>query len=283
MNHGIFLFKSAEIKITLDMQINDVNESPPKKSYKKTYILMLVLFLLAMPIGLALAAAVTYLMPKKFESVAIMQVKPHVRFMEGYVSDLHVTLSPNFIANELVQIQSSPILKMAVKKLKLDIDWGLSEDVCIEILRDIVSAQSIQNTDLIEIKVRHTSQDECKDIAQAVSDAYQESRKQMSIEQTENYFMKLEEEIRKQHERVQQKDDAVERDLLERLKEKLSARIDVSPTYVYVTEHQAAVLPMIPVSPNVTLNLVCGAVGLPLLVLLFCLPISCFLLMKSQK
>jgi capsular polysaccharide biosynthesis protein len=266
------------------MQVNDV---PPtqKKSYKKIYILMLILFLLAMPIGLVLAGVVTYLMPKKFESVAVLQVKPHILYMEsGFVNDSHAMQSSNLIANELVQIQSYHNLKKATKMLKLEIHWALSEDVCVEILRGIVSAQSIRGTDLIEVKVLHTSPDECKDIAQAFSDAYRENRKEMYIEKTKNYLIKLEEEVRKQYELVQQNDDPLERDVLEKMKEKLSTtRIDVSPSHGDTFDHQAAELPMNPVSPNVTLNLICGAVGLPLLVLLFCLPISCSLLMKSRK
>src|SRR6478736_537810 len=119
-------------------------------------IILLTLLLVFMT-----AAVITYLMPKKYESEAQIEVKPRAMGVSALGSNSGIVsrtnlMTPQFFATEFAKIKSSNSLAKVVEKLALVEKWGVDKDVAIRTLKGIVDTQNIRGTDLISIRVRYT-------------------------------------------------------------------------------------------------------------------------------
>jgi len=101
---------------------------------------------LGIPAGMILAHAA----PKKFESKAILQVKPEAKAVLG---------SPYGI------IRSSACLNRVADQLDLDSKWGQPRADIVKSLNDNVGVNNIRDTDIFEIKVRGATSADARSIA----------------------------------------------------------------------------------------------------------------------
>jgi len=149
------------------------------------------------------AAVITYVMPKKYESVAVVQVKPPNRV--GAVFDNANSFSPateNFFNTEFEVIRQQLTLRGVVKDLDLTTHWGLPDDQCLDVVRGVLDTQNIRGTDLIEIKVRHTDADDARDIAKSVYNAYKKRRMEKERSESESSLKELEKAVQSQSDEV---------------------------------------------------------------------------------
>lgn len=230
------------------------------------------------------AAVITYVMPKKFESKAVIQILPSAR--------VGVSLGPInapqfFFATEFEVIKASLTLKPVVQKLDLTTRWNMTEEEAIALLRGIVETQNIRGTDLIEIRVKHTNPADARDIAKEIFESYKKRREDEERELMELGLKELQKAIEDQHEFVEEKrkkmlqrlnqmppaikadfgekrvDQALESPhqvMLDRMQEKLAMeRINLKQPMNLVILHEEPVVSLVPHSPNVVINLALGA------------------------
>jgi capsular exopolysaccharide synthesis family protein len=155
------------------------------------------------------AAVITYVMPKKYESTAEVQVKPRVPPMTVFGRSIGEpsgdAMTPQFFATEFEIIKSRNSLIKVIQRLDLQTKWGQDPDTIIGILKGIVDTQNIRGTDLITIKVRHTNAEDARDIAAEVAKAYKVYRDETEGRGAERSLEELKKAVRDQEDKVEDK------------------------------------------------------------------------------
>lgn len=153
------------------------------------------------------AAVITYVMPKKFQSNAVVQVKPSSRVgtVFGDGNTMNQPMTPQFFATEFEVIRSQLTLKYVVQRLGLMTRWNMTEEEALGTLRGIVDAQNIRGTDLIQISVKHTGAEDARDVAKEVYEAYKKRREEKERLIAEEGMKELEKAVLDQSDVVEEK------------------------------------------------------------------------------
>ncbi|BCX48889.1 hypothetical protein HAHE_27970 [Haloferula helveola] len=171
---------------------------------KNRYGIILLTFLLVFMTALV----ITYVMPKKYESSATIQVRPNiasVQVIPGMVSRDPTAGSATFFPTEFEVIKSQKTLDIVIDKLDLINHWGRDRESVRGTLQGIIGAQNIRGTDLIEIRVRTSNSADARMIADAVSDAYRERRTELENARSDQAMSELREAVRSQEDLVEEK------------------------------------------------------------------------------
>lgn len=168
-------------------------------------IILLTLLLVFMT-----AAVITYVMPKKFESEAVIEVKPRQTGVSviGTQSDIisqAKQMTPQFFGTEFEKIKSRKALEKVVDTLNLTNRWNVDKETAIRILKGIVNTQNIRGTDLISIRVRHTNKVDARDITDEVAKAYRTYRNEIETRDEENGLHELNKAVRDQEDKVEER------------------------------------------------------------------------------
>jgi capsular exopolysaccharide synthesis family protein len=139
--------------------------------------IILVIFLLVV----ITTGAITFLLPKKFESTAVIQVQENADFEIFQQGGYRAGGDPRFTSTQFEIIQSDKVLKPVVEKLDLARKWRerydiTSEELIYTKLKKMMSLEEERNTDLISISVLSTDKAEACDIANAIAESYQQAR-----------------------------------------------------------------------------------------------------------
>ncbi len=161
------------------------------------------------------AAVITYVMPKKYESFARIEVKPRGSLVSPLSREFSETsgtmrMTPQFFATEFEKIKSRNALSRVVDRLDLTTKWGEDKENVLKILKNIVNTQNIRGTDLIEIRVRHTKPEDACEIAAEVARAYREYREDEETRAAQRALAELNNAVRKQEEIVEERRKVVE-------------------------------------------------------------------------
>jgi uncharacterized protein involved in exopolysaccharide biosynthesis len=241
--------------------------------------------------GLGVAAVVTYAMPKKYESVAVVELKwLPAAFEKVPLTEVLPQRSgegegeaPAWVVDEIGRMTGGEALDRVSKRLDLEKRWNLEPGEVRAVLEEAVLAQSIRGTDLVSVRVRHTSKVDARDIAAEVVRDYKEVRSEIKQRDAELQLRELNRAVKEQEDKVESLRQALlqvreesgqesgefseaergfvtEQDFLQTMKlkqmgETIAAKI---PGEVVVL-HESPEIPEAPVWPNVTLNLVAGA------------------------
>ena len=166
-------------------------------------IILLTLLLVFMT-----AAVITYVMPKKFESEATIEVKPRTAGMSplgpGF-SDNQNLMTPQFFGTEFEKIKSYNSLSKVVSNLELTNKWGVEKDTAIRILKNIVSTQNIRGTDLISIRVRHTDKEDARNVTAEVAKAYKDYRTEIENRDADKALYELNKAVSDQVDKVEER------------------------------------------------------------------------------
>ncbi len=168
-------------------------------------IILLTLLLVFMT-----AAVITYVMPKKYESRAIIEVRPRGLGLSPLGQNMKENLgaqsmTAQFFGTEFEKIKSRNSLEKVVENLQLVNRWGVDKESALGIVRGIVDTQNIRGTDLISIRVRHTNKVDARDIAEEVSRAYKEYRKEIESRDVERSLQELNKAVRNQEDKVEER------------------------------------------------------------------------------
>ncbi len=253
-------------------------------------------------VGLLVSAVITFLMPKVYESEVVIEVK----LLRGQSSD-----PENQFATAVEEIKNREFHGKVVEHLKLANRWGVSQEAAIQRLKETVIVQRIRETDLFSIKVRGGEREGARDIATAIAKVYQDYRDDLFRRADEEIKVELNQRLKAQEDKMeksrrtvaalarkkepyrppeearkQDREDFInakrefetERALWDALKlEQLNEQIRPRLSEESVVIHEEPQIADSPVSPNVTLNLILGAVGGFLLSPLMTLPVIDFL------
>ncbi len=171
---------------------------------KNRYGVILLTFLLVFMTALV----ITYVMPKKYESKAVVQVRPKgtgTNLIPGMSDNRASTLEMNttFFPTEFEVIKAQKTLDAAIEDLDLVNKWNKEPDEVRRMLRNIVDAENIRGTSMIEITARYSDPKDAQAIAKAVSEAYRDRRTKLQGD----FANQAMDQLRKA---VQQQEDAVE-------------------------------------------------------------------------
>ena len=166
-------------------------------------IILLTLLLVFMT-----AAVITYVMPKKYESEATIEVKPRVPGMSPLGMQMNDAqggnrMTPQFFGTEFEKIKSRNSLEKVVDSLELVSRWSVDKETALRILKGIVITQNIRGTDLISIRVRHTNKLDAKDVAEEVARAYKAYRTEIESRDAEQALVELNKAVRDQEDKVE--------------------------------------------------------------------------------
>lgn len=154
------------------------------------------------------AAVITYVMPKKYESYAKIEIKAREELMDPFPgmagSSARKATPQNFFNTEFEKIKSRKSLMKVIDNLELASRWGYDLETTFAILSNIVDTDNIRGTDLIVISVRHKSPEEARDIAAEVARAYKEYRAESEDREVQKGLEELKKQIRVQEDTVEQ-------------------------------------------------------------------------------
>ena len=245
---------------------------------KRFWWILLALLPVGALLGLLAAAVVTYLMPKKYESVAVLQIPSNP------------ASSPVDMAAEVAIVERSASLEQVIDSLDLTSRWNLPKQEALDALRKCLAITRTDDGKRITVRCEHTSSEDARDIAAEVTTIYQKSRaasslraKEQAIGAASKAVLDLQASIEQGKEAlsgyvgglgkdgrdisdVKSKLDADQKSLDEMVKKRVELAAMIPPE---VTLVEKPVISQIPCSPKVTGNLVtgaaAGAVFLPLL------------------
>jgi len=156
------------------------------------------------------AAVITYVMPKKYESSAVIEVKPRVPALSPLGSTMSEAsgasrMTPQFFGTEFEKIKSRNALEKVVENLELVNRWNVDKEQAILILKGVVNTQNIRGTDLIAIRVRHTNKVDARDIAEEIANAYKQYRAEIENREAERQLVELNKAVRDQEDKVEER------------------------------------------------------------------------------
>lgn len=154
------------------------------------------------------ASVITYVMPKKYESYATIEVKPPERTQAlGNMAGVNTgpIMTPQFFGTEFEKIKSRNSLSRVVERLDLVNKWGMDQNTALRVLRGIVNTQNIRGTDLISITVRHTKKEDARDVTAEVARAYKDYRTDLEGQSLEKTINELKKAVREQEDKVEER------------------------------------------------------------------------------
>lgn len=165
-------------------------------------IILLTFFMVLMT-----AAVITYVMPRKYESEAKIQVRPPGQSIEvlPQFNQMAARITPQFFATEFEIIKSRNSLEKVVTNLGLANHWNMDKEQVLRILENIVNTQNIRGTDLISIRVRHTDNKDAKDIAEEVAKAYKQYRAEIEGREADRQLKELSRAVQEQEDKVEER------------------------------------------------------------------------------
>lgn len=164
------------------------------------------MFLVMLPIGALLgilvAAVVTYMIPKVYESEAVIELRPRIS-----ASDVDQSLETprTSFATEFEVIKSRHLLEKVVIKLDLTKRWNVDQETALTVLKKIVDCQNIRGTDLIAIRARYTNKNDARDITSEVAKFYKKYRTESGKRDSGHQLVELNKAIQKQEDKVERK------------------------------------------------------------------------------
>lgn len=167
-------------------------------------IILLTLLLVFMT-----AAVITYVMPKKYESQAVIELKQRSLGISPFEGDSRsygsTPVTANFFGTEFEKIKSSNSLAKVVENLELVNRWGVDKENAIQILKGIIVTNNIRGTDLISITVRHTDKEDARNVTAEVAKAYKTYRTEIESRDIDKGLYELNKAVREQEDKVEER------------------------------------------------------------------------------
>ncbi len=171
-----------------------------------------IVFFAMIPIGafagLLIAVVITWLMPKIYESEAVIEVRtykwkdysgekrPDGVAPEDYVSPL--------LLGEIAKLKSRDTLLAVIDRLELVKRWHVDKETALHVLNGNVVAGSIRGSDLVSIRVRHTNKVDACDIAMEVVRVYKNDREEMDQLAKSKDLAQLDKAVKDQEDKVEE-------------------------------------------------------------------------------
>lgn len=168
--------------------------------FKRFWWILLTMLPIGALIGLLIAAVVTYMMPKMYESEAVIELRPHI---SASGANQHLE-GREIFATEFEVIVSRRLLEKVVLDLDLTNRWNVDKETALQVLKKIVKRKEITGTDLISIRVRHTNKVDARDIALEVVNSYKEYRTEIETRDSGRHLQELKRMVQDQEDKVEE-------------------------------------------------------------------------------
>ena len=189
-----------------------VNGRRMRRGVANVWLLLLVLPMVGLLVGFLVGVVASYVVPRQFESRAVVQVMPVSGADAVVVSGDAVRQvgQKQFFATESEVIRARKTLERVVEHLDLATRWSVAPDDCLAVLQDSVRVGQVRGTDLIEVRVRHASAEDAKLLAEQVVTQYRDRRNEGEVARSEQVLRAMDEDLRKQQEIVDEKRKALD-------------------------------------------------------------------------
>ncbi len=172
--------------------------------FKRYGSVLLVMLPIGAVLGVITAGVVSCLMPKIYESVAVIQVKPKKE--GGFCSTgLSSAVNTNCFPTQIDVIKSRNSLGMVIKNLDLTNRWNVDEERALQMLKSMISREDIPRTDLVSIRVRHSNKVDARDVALAVVEHYKQYRAELEGREVESVIHELTKAFKEQEDKVEER------------------------------------------------------------------------------
>lgn len=163
--------------------------------------------LLAFILMLVTAAIVTYFMPRKFSSTALVELRMETAdYKPFHDAGENPGMDPRFAPTQIEIIQRQSVLYPVIEQLDLTRRWATengptSREGAFYKLRSMLKTKPVRNTELLDVTVTSTDAKEAAELANAVVQSYQDlrlnERKQLGTESIGALDSNLEEKRQK--------------------------------------------------------------------------------------
>jgi polysaccharide biosynthesis transport protein len=156
------------------------------------------LILLSFLLVFAVAALITYIMPRKYRGRVEMVIerKAENLIVQGHQQDYVSTFGDNFLKTQFEIITKRKTLDRVVEKLDLTKRWGLpSKQVASMKLLANLDAQSSIKSDFISIEYYDEDAELASEIANAIAESYGETRLDVDNQRTDSGMKELDIQI----------------------------------------------------------------------------------------
>ncbi|PQJ29371.1 GumC family protein [Rubritalea profundi] len=162
---------------------------------KNRYGIILLTFILVV----LTAAVITYVMPKKYEAIAVVKINPLGTNNQVLGSGSSALMTRQFFGTEFKKIESDENLKRAAELVQLPQKMQISTDEAILVLKGGLSARQERGTDLIEISLRMVKDNRqyVKPATEAIALAYSEMRINQETKRRDKTRVELAKKIQK--------------------------------------------------------------------------------------
>ena len=155
-----------------------------------------------------LTLVVVALIPWKYESKAVIEVKPRLPGFSPLGAEMTdgqagSQTTPQFFGTEFEKIKSRETLGKVVDKLDLTDRWHVDKETAIKNLSDSVKTENPKGTGLIEVRVKQANQQDAADITREVINSYKDYRSQLEEHDADRALMELNNAVRDQEDKVE--------------------------------------------------------------------------------
>jgi len=116
-------------------------------------------------LGLMIAAVVTYLMPVKYESSVVIEIRP-VEVLPADTQEQPIDLS-----TEKQRLASTTLLEKVSHALELSSRWGSDLESSLRMFQNAIRIDTIHGTDLIVVSARLPEREDARDVARMPKEA----------------------------------------------------------------------------------------------------------------
>lgn len=165
-------------------------------------VILLAFFLVFMT-----AVVITYMLPNQYLGKVQLQVKRESTvggpFYGPNKDDQSLPYS-TFMQTQFEIIRSKETLTRVIQDMNLIDQWNLAnESEAYKMLLGKVDTQNVRGTDLLDIEVYHTDENVAAELANKVSDAYRERRKEEELDRAQVMLASLGLQIQSQKDKVE--------------------------------------------------------------------------------
>jgi hypothetical protein len=167
--------------------------------FNRFWWVLLVIVPIGTVAGFFVAAVVTYVMPRTYESIGVVQLLPQVDPQSGSGQ-----AGPN-----IGKIKGGGTLARVVDNLDLPNRWAMDKNACVQALDRMVLTEAIRGTDLVRVQVRHRNPEEACELATGVIKAFVDETTGLRKASLEGPMRELRAAVREQEAKTKEKGKAL--------------------------------------------------------------------------
>lgn len=213
-------------------------------------------------LGVLVALIATLLMPKKYESTALFEVREPTSYHEAS----RKFFAPAYSAAFPEPLLQARLLREVIHQENLLEKWKIEEDEAIHAIKEMLSTKPTENPHQFSVKIVHNDPQEAQQILGTLIKNYSAKRSREESRRASRQIEELLAEIKDQRAKIKASESSSERQnhqllLEELLKKHIQEKATLSEPIHPITIHQKASFNENPFSPRPILNLTLASIA----------------------